>query len=169
MHTRETGCSSGTRSSSRAQTSWADDLPASSHRAIARWASSSTSSWSRTCGATGRRPFRRLVRARAPVVEGHFEDHDDRGQRRPGRTRDEARHARQRERGRVDMQAGKPRAQRHAERGAQVAPVNSDGENTPPDAPDPSVTEVATSFSAKNIRSNPAPVILPDRMSKIVA
>jgi hypothetical protein len=47
--------------------------------------------------------------------------------------------------------------------------MNSAGENTPPEAPEPSVSDVANSFSSASISANPPAVRLPLSTSWMVA
>ena len=50
-----------------------------------------------------------------------------------------------------------------------AAPMNKAGENTPPDAPEPSDRQVAKSFSAASRSRNPGSFNDPRRISMIVA
>jgi hypothetical protein len=50
-----------------------------------------------------------------------------------------------------------------------VAPMNSEGEKTPPEAPDPRLTEVAKSLPTKSAANSRIPVVPPSRIDWMVA
>ena len=50
-----------------------------------------------------------------------------------------------------------------------VAPMNSDGEKMPPEAPEPRLTEVAHNLAANSSASRPGTIRPPERIAWIVA
>ncbi len=50
-----------------------------------------------------------------------------------------------------------------------VAPMNSDGEKMPPEAPEPRLIEVAKTLAAKSRASSTRPTVVPSRIDWMVA